>query len=139
MIEINCHGNMLIVQLIIDQLIKHGAELAGRGEFAKRAFLNGKIDLNQASSILDLIEAKNYQQVYAAAYNLQGKLSEQILDFRTKVFELLAEIELNIDYPEEFDLALLDQFNQQLLTNTEAVLIPMQQLLNQSQNQKAVN
>lgn len=139
MIEINCHGNMVIVQLIIEQLIKHGAQPAGKGEFAKRAFLNGKIDLNQAASILPLIEGKNPHQVYAAAYNLQGNLSVQIRDFQKEILQILGEIEINIDYPEEFDQGLIKEFNNQLITKTKAVLTLMEKLLKQSQNYKNTN
>lgn len=75
LIEINCHGNMIIVQTILELLIKNGAMMAERGEFSKRAFLANKIDLNQANAILGLAEAKTLEQVKGAAYNLTGKNS----------------------------------------------------------------
>ena len=99
-IEINCHGGIATTNKILELILLKGARLAEPGEFTKRAFLNGRIDLIEAESVMDLIDAKTEQARKLSINQLDGKVSEMIKNFRKKLLELLASIEVNIDYPE---------------------------------------
>ncbi|MBQ7137243.1 MAG: tRNA uridine-5-carboxymethylaminomethyl(34) synthesis GTPase MnmE [Bacilli bacterium] len=99
-IEINCHGGIATTNKILELILLKGARLAEPGEFTKRAFLNGRIDLIEAESVMDLIDAKTEQARKLSINQLDGKVSEIIKKFRKKLLELLASIEVNIDYPE---------------------------------------
>ena len=101
--EINCHGGMFIVNKIIQVCIKNGARMANRGEFSKRAYLNGKIDLIQAEAINDMIRATSDEESKLAVLSLKGSTSKMILDVREKIVQVLSNIEVNIDYPEYDD------------------------------------
>ena len=101
MIEITCHGNMLITKAIVEDLILKGAILAEPGEFSKRAFLNGKIDLIQAESIAELISAKNLSALRIARRNLLGKFSSKIEKLQSRLIDLQANMEAFIDFPED--------------------------------------
>ncbi len=98
--EINCHGGIQITKQILELVLRNGASLAEPGEFSKRAFLNGKMDLLQAESVISLINAKTKVQTKIAARELEGELSNKIKGIRLKLVELLAQIEVSIDYPE---------------------------------------
>lgn len=98
--EINCHGGIQITKQILELVLRNGASLAEPGEFSKRAFLNGKMDLLQAESVISLINAKTKVQTKIAARELEGELSNKIKGIRLKLIELLAQIEVSIDYPE---------------------------------------
>lgn len=100
MCEINSHGGILIVRQILDLCLKMGANLAEPGEFTKRAFLNGRIDLAQAESVIDIINAKSQKQVEASVKQLDGFLSNEIKNIRKEVIDLMVDIEASIDYPE---------------------------------------
>ena len=100
MCEINTHGNNVILKEILDLCIKKGATLAEPGEFTKRAFLNGRIDLSQAESVIDLINSKSEKEKQAAINQLEGFLSAEINKIKTKVLDIMADIEASIDYPE---------------------------------------
>lgn len=100
MCEINSHGGMIVEKQILEQCLKNGAILAGPGEFTKRAFLNGRIDLSQAESIMDLINSKTEREANASINHLQGELSNKIKDIRHDLLDLMADIEATIDYPE---------------------------------------
>lgn len=100
MCEINSHGGILIVRQILDLCLKMGANLAEPGEFTKRAFLNGRIDLAQAESVIDIINAKSQKQVEASVKQLDGFLSNEIKNIRKEVIDLMVDIEVSIDYPE---------------------------------------
>lgn len=99
--EISCHGGVLVSGLILDLLIKSGAELAERGEFTKRAFMNGKMSLTRAEAVHDVIEAQSYSALRAAQSRLEGRLSEKILSIRDKIIKLLAMIQVSTDFPDE--------------------------------------
>ncbi|MCR4880414.1 MAG: tRNA uridine-5-carboxymethylaminomethyl(34) synthesis GTPase MnmE [bacterium] len=101
--EIQCHGGVNITQAIFDLTLKNGARIADRGEFTKRAFLNGKLDLSQAESVLDIISAKTKKFAQKSATNLTGKLSGKIEEIRGRIIELLSHIVAAIDFPEEVD------------------------------------
>ena len=100
-IEISCHGGMAVVKMVMKELIKAGARLAENGEFTKRAFLNGKVDLSQAEAIIDIINANDEYNVYSGENQLQGKLSLKINNIREKLIDATANIIAVIDYPEE--------------------------------------
>ena len=100
MCEINSHGGMIVEKRILEQCLKNGANLAEPGEFTKRAFLNGRIDLSQAESIIDIINSKTEKEAKASVNQLQGFLSENITKIRHELLDIMADIEASIDYPE---------------------------------------
>lgn len=100
MCEINSHGGMPIMNKILEICLKNGAILAEPGEFTKRAFLNGRIDLSQAEAVVDIINSKTEKESKIAVEQLAGNLSEKIKNIRQKIVSLLADIEVTIDYPE---------------------------------------
>ncbi|QSR86065.1 tRNA uridine-5-carboxymethylaminomethyl(34) synthesis GTPase MnmE [Candidatus Methylacidiphilum infernorum] len=101
MIEISCHGNPYIVERILEACLKKGARLASPGEFTKRAFLNGKMDLTQAEAIIDLIHAGGMLALKSAQALQSGGLSKELLRIRAELIDILAEVEAYIDFPEE--------------------------------------
>lgn len=99
-IEINCHGGIVATNKILQMLLGYGARMAEPGEFTKRAFLNGRIDLTQAESIMDLIRAKTDRAMQVAVDQLDGSLTNLIKRLRQEILNVLANVEVNIDYPE---------------------------------------
>ncbi len=99
-VEVNCHGGIVVANKILNTIIENGARIAEPGEFTKRAFLNGRIDLSQAEAIIDLIRSKTDRAMEVALRQVEGKLSNKIKEIRKVVLEVLAFIEVNIDYPE---------------------------------------
>jgi tRNA modification GTPase len=99
-VEINCHGGYSVLQRVLDLVIMNGARPAEPGEFTKRAFLNGRIDLAQAEAVMDIINSKTRQSLKVAINQLEGKLSKKIKGIRNKLIELIAHIEVTVDYPE---------------------------------------
>ncbi|MBU1144501.1 MAG: tRNA uridine-5-carboxymethylaminomethyl(34) synthesis GTPase MnmE [Firmicutes bacterium] len=114
MAEISCHGGNFIANEILKLLIKNGARMAERGEFTKRAFLNGRIDLAEAESIMDIINAKTKAQLQIAGNALNGDLSKLIHSLQDEILEIVAQIEVNIDYPEYDDVVIM----------TDEIIIP---------------
>ena len=100
MCEINSHGGTVIERKILEQCLLNGADLAEPGEFTKRAFLNGRIDLSQAESVIDIINSKSDKEASASFEQLQGRLSTEINDICNDLLDLMADIEASIDYPE---------------------------------------
>lgn len=100
MCEINSHGGIVVERKILEQCLKNGAELAEPGEFTKRAFLNGRIDLSQAESVIELINAKSDREAHESLNQLQGELSRKINSIKFKILDIMADIEASIDYPE---------------------------------------
>jgi len=103
MCEINSHGGIVVLNKILELCLKNGAVLAEAGEFTKRAFLNGRIDLSQAEAVIDVINSKTEKEALVATKQLEGGISESIQAIRKKVLSILADIEATIDYP-EYDL-----------------------------------
>ncbi len=99
-VEVNVHGGMVSVSRVLQLLLDAGARLAEPGEFTKRAFLNGRIDLSQAEAVIDLIRSKTDRALKVAVSQVEGKLSQEIRSLRQKLIEIMAHIEVNIDYPE---------------------------------------
>lgn len=100
-VEINCHGGLVVTEAVLACVIKNGAAMASPGEFTKRAFLNGRLDLSQAEAVIDIINSPSTLALSAAANQLGGSLSSQINQQRDKVLEVLAKMNANLDYPEE--------------------------------------
>lgn len=102
--EINCHGGNIAVNRVLELVLQNGATLAEGGEFTKRAFLNGKLDLTQAEAVIDLINSKSEKEGKASIKQLEGKLGNEIRGIKDEIIGLLADIEANIDYPEYEDI-----------------------------------
>lgn len=100
-VEINCHGSMMALRKILDITLKEGASLAEKGEFTKRAFLNGKINLSQAEAVIDLIKASSSSGYDVALSQLDGSFGKNISEIRQKLVDILVDITVNIDYPDE--------------------------------------
>lgn len=103
-VEINCHGGIVSVNRVLQLVLNYGAQLAEPGEFTKRAFLNGRIDLSQAEAVMDLIRAKTDRAMNVALGQMEGRLSKLIQKLRQEILEILAQVEVNIDYPEYDDV-----------------------------------
>lgn len=103
-VEINCHGGLVAVNRVLGLVLQEGARLAEPGEFTKRAFLNGRIDLSQSEAVMDLIRAKTDRAMNLALGQMEGKLSRLIGDLRRALIETLAQVEVKIDYPEYDDV-----------------------------------
>ena len=103
-VEINCHGGIISTKRILETMLTHGARLAEPGEFTKRAFLNGRIDLVKSEAVMDIIDSKSEEANKLALSQLTGTTSNMIKKFRDKLKQLLASIEVNIDYPEYYDI-----------------------------------
>jgi tRNA modification GTPase len=99
-VEINCHGGLVSVNRVLKLVLKSGARLAEPGEFTKRAFLNGRIDLSQAEAVMDLIRSKTEKAMNVALNQMEGRLSKLIAKLRQTLLETIAHVEVNIDYPE---------------------------------------
>ena len=132
MVEINCHGGVFITQKVLQLCLNKGARLAERGEFSKRAFLNGRIDLSQAEAISDLITAKNDYASELALKGIQGNISHFIEDLREQLIQIITHIEVNIDYPEYDDVEELTA--ESLLPQSESLNKKMNRIIESSKN-----
>lgn len=125
-VEINCHGGVLTARKVLALCLQSGARLAEPGEFTKRAFLNGRLDLTQAEAVMDLIRAKSDRAHAAAIHELEGHLSAKINQARDRLLTILAHLEAHIDFPEE-DLGA--EARTDLLRDTDEILGFLQSLL----------
>ncbi len=126
MCEINSHGGNIIVKKILEICLKNGAELAEPGEFTKRAFLNGRIDLLQAESVIDIINAKSEREAKTGIKQLEGFLSNEITKIKQEIMDVMVNIEVAIDYPEyDVDDVTANQINN-MLENVENKLIKLE-------------
>lgn len=100
-VEIHCHGGIVPLQRILDLTLQHGARLAEPGEFTKRAFLNGRLDLTQAEAVIDIIRAKTASSLKVAVNQLSGRLSKEIRNLRDEILAMIAHLEAAIDFPED--------------------------------------
>lgn len=126
-VEINCHGGIYVTNRVLQVLLNTGFRLAERGEFSKRAFLNQRLDLTQAEAIMDIISANNSLALKSSANSLRSSTSRLIHGFRDKLLDLLAKIEVNIDYPEYEDAVevtheFLEPILGELLRDMEVIL-----------------
>lgn len=103
-VEINCHGGIVTIQKVLALCLEYGARMAEPGEFTKRAFLNGRIDLTQAEAVIDFIKSKTDEASQIANSQMQGRLSTLIKSLRAEILDILTVVEVNIDYPEYDDL-----------------------------------
>ena len=136
MVEINCHGGVYITSRVLEVCIKNGARMAERGEFSKRAFLNGRIDLSQAEAIRDIITAKNSYATDLALKGISGSISGFIEDLKEDLIQIITQIEVNIDYPEYDDVEELTASS--LLPRSANLLTKMNKILDDSKNIKLV-
>ena len=111
-VEINCHGGAYITQKILEVMLKNGARMAEAGEFTKRAFLNGRIDLTQAEAVMDMIDAKTKESLKMANIGLRGDVKKLVDKLRQELLTCIAKVEVNIDYPEYEDE---EQITQEIL------------------------
>lgn len=126
-VEINCHGGIVAVNRVLETVLRHGARLAEPGEFTKRAFLNGRIDLSQAEAVMDIIRAKSDKAMTVALHQIDGRLSKLIQKLRQELLETVAHVEVNIDYPEYDDV---EEMSHELLqTKVKEVLVEIEKLL----------
>ncbi|MGB7769262.1 MAG: tRNA uridine-5-carboxymethylaminomethyl(34) synthesis GTPase MnmE [Verrucomicrobiia bacterium] len=125
-VEITCHGGLLPAKLVLDTFLENGARLAEPGEFTRRAFLNGRIDLAQAEAVVDLIHSRTELALAAAQEQLAGKLSQRVNELRDEMMRTLAHVEAHIDFPDE-DIA--PDTKAQLLKRLEAGVMFMNELL----------
>ena len=125
-IEINCHGGIVATNKILQTMLGYGARMAEPGEFTKRAFLNGRIDLTQAESVMDLIRAKTDRAMQVAVDQLDGSLTNLIKRLRQEILDVLANVEVNIDYP-EYDMEELT--TKMLLEKSKLVSTQIDELL----------
>jgi len=135
-VEINCHGGIATTNKILELILLKGARLAEPGEFTKRAFLNGRIDLVEAESVMDLIDAKTEQARKLSINQLNGKVSDIIRTFRQKLLELLASIEVNIDYPEYEDIEEIT--NDNIKNEIKYIKDALNNIIKESENGKIV-
>lgn len=133
-VEINCHGGLVSINRVLQLVLVNGARLAEPGEFTKRAFLNGRIDLSQAEAVMDLIRAKTDRAMNVALGQMEGRLSKLIKTLRQEILETLAHVEVNIDYPEYDDVE--EMTHQTLMEKSRLVRDEIQKLLTTSQQGK---
>ena len=131
-VEINCHGGISSTNKILELLLTNGARLAEPGEFTKRAFLNGRIDLVESESVMDIIESKSDEARSLAISSLKGNISNLIIEFRNNLKQLLSQIEVNIDYPEYYDIEVVTKEN--IRENLDTMKQDINKLIKESKN-----
>lgn len=134
-IEINCHGGTYVVKRILETTIKNGARPAEPGEFTKRAFLNGKMDLSQAEAVIDVIMSKNEYALQSSVSQLKGSVKKKIRDIRNKIIYHTAFIETALDDPEHIEI---DGYGEKLKGVINDILIDMRQLINSSDSGRII-
>jgi len=131
-VEINCHGGIIATNRILETMLNNGARLAEPGEFTKRAFLNGRIDLVESESVMDIIESKTNDARRLAISTLQGNITKLIKDYRKTLKDLLSQIEVNIDYPEYYDIEVVTKDN--IKSSIEVLKKDLDKLIKESNN-----
>ena len=132
-VEINCHGGILMVNRILETVIKYGARLAEPGEFTKRAFLNGRIDLSKAEAVIDIIHSKNEFALQAGTAQLKGSVSNAVKDMRERILYEIAFIESALDDPEHISL---EGFSERIFEKVEGLINQISKLINSADNGK---
>jgi len=135
-VEINCHGGIATTNKILELLLNSGVRLAEPGEFTKRAFINGRIDLVEAEAVMDLINGKTESARRVAINQLEGKTSDYIRKFRQQLLELLASIEVNIDYPEYEDIEQIT--NEKIEKELISIKHHLKEIIRKSENGKII-
>ena len=131
-VEINCHGGIITTNKILETMLNNGARLAEPGEFTKRAFLNGRIDLVKSEAVMDLIESKSDEARKVALSQLGGKTSNLITTFRNTLKQLLSSIEVNIDYPEYYDIEVMTI--EKIKAQVSKMKVELEKLVKESEN-----
>lgn len=126
-VEINCHGGILMMRKILDTVIRAGARIADPGEFSKRAFLNGRIDLSRAEAVMDLIHARNEFALQSSVKQLRGSVSDKVRNLREEILYEIAFIESALDDPEHI---VLDGYHERLSVKTDNIIVELDKLLN---------
>lgn len=134
-VEIDCHGGVYVIKRILETVLKHGARPAEPGEFTKRAFLNGKMDLSQAEAVMDIIEAKNEYALQSSVGQLKGKMHEKIKEIRGQILENTAFIETALDDPEHIDI---EGYSEKLKGIVTALMKELKQLIDTSENGRLI-
>lgn len=127
MIEISCHGSLIIVNQILTLLLSKGTRMATKGEFTKRAYLNGRIDLLQAEAVNDIIHGETIQSINIALNSLKGNISEVINNLKNDLEAIIANLEVNIDYPEYYDIEVITK--EIILPQVDKILIKCNDIL----------
>ena len=135
-VEINCHGGITTTNKVLETLLKHGAILAEPGEFTKRAFLNGRIDLTKSEAVMDLLESKTESARKLAINSLQGKTALLVDNFRDKIKQLISSIEVNIDYPEYYDIEVVTL--EKIKEETASMKQELETIIKESENSKII-
>lgn len=135
-VEINCHGGISTTKKILELVLTHGARLAEPGEFTKRAFLNGRIDLTQAEGIMNLIESKSEISRNLSINQLTGSVSTLIKSLRSDLADILSNIAVNIDYPEYEDIEVLT--SEKIIPNIQKLLTKINAIINKSEDGKII-
>ena len=135
-VEINCHGGIAATNKVLELMILNGARLAEPGEFTKRAFLNGRIDLVEAEAVMDLINSKTEKARIQSVNQLEGRLTSVIRKFRQELLELLANVEVNIDYPEYEDIEVVTIDN--IKDRVGAMKNSLTEIIKESENRKII-
>lgn len=135
MCEINSHGGFIVERRILEECLKNGAIMAEPGEFTKRAFLNGRIDLIQAESVIDLINSKSEKEAKASISQLEGNLSKNINEIKGNLLDLMADVEASIDYP-EYDIE--EVTNNKILSVINVIKIKLEKLSSSFKNGKVL-
>ena len=133
-VEVNCHGGIATTKKVLELILNNGVRLAEPGEFTKRAFLNGRIDLTQAESVMNLIESKTEVNRKASIKGLEGNISNLIKKIRGEILEVLASIEVNIDYPEYEDIE--EMTNAKIKPGIEKIMNKLSKIIEESENGK---
>lgn len=126
-VEINCHGGKVVTNSILQLILEKGARLASKGEFTKRAFLNGRIDLTQAEAIIDLIKGNTEKQVGISINQLRGDLKNKILNYKETILELAAHVNVVLDYPEE---GIDDPIPEELIKKLKEIYLETENIIN---------
>lgn len=130
-VEIDCHGGMIVIKTILELILKSGARMAEPGEFTKRAFLNGRIDLSQAESVIDIINAKTDFALISSIKHLEGQLSEKIDEYRSTILYNLSFIESALDDPEHYSLK---EYPEKLRGIVDDLIIDINKLIDSGEN-----
>lgn len=128
-VEINCHGGILVLRRVLEAVLKHGARLAQPGEFTKRAFLNGRMDLSKAEAVIDIIHSKNQYALKSSVSQLRGSVSDMVKGLREELLYEIAFIESALDDPEHISL---DGYAGRLMEKTENIILRLEKLLDHS-------
>ena len=132
-VEIDCHGGILVMQKVLETALKYGCRLSEPGEFTKRAFLNGRIDLTKAEAVMDMIHAKNEFAMKSSLKQLKGAVSDKVHSLREEILYEIAFIESALDDPEHISL---DGYHEKLEEKTQHLLLELKRLIDSADNGK---